>query len=187
MRFFKPQVEAPPLSRRRMRPPTPLQNSYSSFEEEQGNFEVEDQMWSAKDRTIIAKTKQYLEESKKLKVQIEELESLLGPDDTEVDFRRILEEARDEKSFAIFETISTDGPSEFLLVSRSQWDKRVSKSRELDGALEKKKKVWGAVENYLENCVHIKSGHRGLGALDGARKRRGLSKVHPEALDERRQ
>ena len=33
-------------------------------------------------------TKQYLEESKKLKVEIEELESLLGPDDTEVDFRR---------------------------------------------------------------------------------------------------
>ena len=58
MRFEEPQVKAPPLSRRRMRPPTPLQNSYSSFEKEQANFEVEDQMWIAKDGTIIAKTKQ---------------------------------------------------------------------------------------------------------------------------------
>ena len=41
-----------------------------------------------RERTIIAKTKQYLEESKSLKVAIEELESLLGPDDTDVDFRR---------------------------------------------------------------------------------------------------
>ena len=111
-------MKAPPLSRRRMIPPTPLQNSYSSFEEEQGHFEVEDQMWSARDRTIIAKTKQYLEESESLKVEIEELESLLGPDDTDVDFRRILEEARGEKSSAIFETFNTDGPSEFLVVSR---------------------------------------------------------------------
>ena len=80
-------------------------------------------MWSAKDRTIIAKTKQYLEEMKSLKVEIEELESLLGPDDTEVDCRRILEEARGEKGCAIFGTFSSDGPSEFLVVSRSRWDK----------------------------------------------------------------
>ena len=45
-------------------------------------------MWSARDRTVIAKTKHYLEERKSLKVEIEELESLLGPDDTDVDFRR---------------------------------------------------------------------------------------------------
>ena len=43
---------------------------------------------------------------------IEELESLLGPDDSE-DFRRILEEARDKKGRAVFETFSSDGPSEF--------------------------------------------------------------------------
>ena len=70
----------------------------------------------------LQKTKQYLEESKSLKVGTEELESLLGPDDTDVDFRRILEEARDEKGCAIFETFSTDGPSEFLVVSLSRWD-----------------------------------------------------------------
>ena len=80
-------------------------------------------MWSAKDRTIIAKTKQYLEKSKSIKVGIEELESLLGPDDTEVNFGRILEEAREEEGCAIFETVSADGPSAFLAVNRLRWDK----------------------------------------------------------------
>ena len=79
MRFEGPQVKALPLSRKRMMPPTPLQNPNSSFGEEQGHFEVEDQMWSAQDRTVIAKTKQNLEESNSLKVEIEELESLPGP------------------------------------------------------------------------------------------------------------
>ena len=87
----------PPRSRRSMMPPTPRQNSQSSFEAEQGHFEVEDQTWSARDRTVIARTKQYLEENKSLKVEVEELESLLGPDDSDVDFRRIVQEARDEK------------------------------------------------------------------------------------------
>ena len=35
-------------------------------------------MWSAKERTIIARTKQYLEESYSVKVEAEELEELLG-------------------------------------------------------------------------------------------------------------
>ena len=61
MRYESSQVKAPPQSRRRMRPPTPLQNSNSSFGEEQGRFEVEDQMWSARERPIIARTKQNLE------------------------------------------------------------------------------------------------------------------------------
>ena len=121
MRYERTQVKAPPLSRRRrMRPPTPLQNSNSSFGEEQGRFEVEDQMWSARERTIIARTKQYLEDSHGIKVEVEELETLLGPDDLDLDFRRILEEARDEKGCGIFETFSTDGPSEFVVVSRSR-------------------------------------------------------------------
>ena len=37
----EPQVKAPSISRRRMMPPTPLQNSYASLVEEQENFEVE--------------------------------------------------------------------------------------------------------------------------------------------------
>ena len=71
-------------------------------------------MWSARDRTIIAKTKQYLEGSTSLKVEIEELESLLGLDDTDVDFRVILDEARDGKGCATCETFSSEGPSEIL-------------------------------------------------------------------------
>ena len=66
-------------------------------------------------------------ERKLLKVEVEELEDLLGPDDVDVDFRRILEEARDEKGCAIFETLSTDGPSKFVVVSRSRWDKHQRK------------------------------------------------------------
>ena len=58
---------------------------------------MEDQTWGARDRTVIARTKQYLEENKSLKVEVEELESLLRPDDSDVDFRRFLQEARDEK------------------------------------------------------------------------------------------
>ena len=82
------------------------------FEEEQELLGAEDQMWCAKERTIIARTKQYLERSYSLKVEVEELEDLLGPDDVDLDFRRI------QKGCATFETFSTDGPSEFLVVSR---------------------------------------------------------------------
>ena len=38
-------------------------------------------MWSSRDRTVIAKAKEYLEESESLKVDIEGM----GPDDTDVD------------------------------------------------------------------------------------------------------
>ena len=54
-------------------------------------------------------------------VEIEELESLLGPDDLDVDFRRILEEARGNKGCAICEIFSAEGPSEFSVVS-TRWD-----------------------------------------------------------------
>ena len=58
--------------------------------------QVEDQIWSARDSTVIARTKRYLEASQSMKVEIAELESLFGPDDSDVDFRRIIEEARDK-------------------------------------------------------------------------------------------
>ena len=106
-----------------MMPPTSLQNSNNTFEEEQGILGAEDQMWSAKERTIIARTKQFLERSYSEKVEVEELEDLLGPDDVDVAFRRILKEANDERGFEIFETFSTDGLSEVLVANRSRWDK----------------------------------------------------------------
>ena len=104
-------------------PPMPLQNANDTFEEEQGLLGVEDQMWSAKERMILARTNQYLERSYSVQMEVEELEDLLGPDDVDVDFRRILKEARDERGCESFETFSTDVLSEFLVVSRSRWDK----------------------------------------------------------------
>ena len=43
--------------------------------------------WTARDRTVIAKMEQYLNESDNMKEEIEELELLLGPEDSEVDLR----------------------------------------------------------------------------------------------------
>ena len=51
MRYAGLQGKAPPLSRRRMIPPTPLQNSFASFEEEQGSNEVEGRGWSTRERS----------------------------------------------------------------------------------------------------------------------------------------
>ena len=79
---------------------------------EQGYFEVT--------RLGVRVTEQLLQErnstwkeNKNLKLEVEELESLLGPDDSDVDFRRILQEARDEKRLRDI----GDGPSEFLVGS----------------------------------------------------------------------
>ena len=88
---------AAPMTRRRMTPPTPLQNWYTSFEREQGSYEGEGRGWSARERTNIARTKQCLERSYSAKVRVEELEDPLGPEDVDVDFRRILKEARDDR------------------------------------------------------------------------------------------
>ena len=190
MRFEGSQVKALPLSRKRMMPPTPLQHSCSSFEEEQGHFEVEGQDWSARDRTVIARTKQYLEESKSLKVEVEELESLVGPD-----------EARDKKGCAILETFSSDGPSEFLVVSRTRFDEHQrrlnaqreelrsvqptwqqnssssSNGRQWQAGLEEQRVAWSSSERKViavEDCLEsfAKNGHGGFGALDGGRRTR---------------
>ena len=107
------------------------------------------------------------------KVEVEELEDLLGPDDADVDFRRILKEARDERGCETFETFSTDGLSEFLLPSRSRWDKYKRKwnapwrqnssasasegwwqegqERQRVGWSSMEKKSMEAVEDYLKN------------------------------------
>ena len=103
------RYESPPVKARRMMPPTPLQNSNDTFEEEQVLLGADDQMWSAKERTIIA--------------EVEEWKDLLGPEDVDVDFRLNLNEARNERGCEIFVTFSTDCLSEFLLANRSRWDK----------------------------------------------------------------
>ena len=59
MRYEGSQGKAPPITRRRMTPPTPMQNSYTSFEWEQGSCEAEGRGWNARERTILVRTKQY--------------------------------------------------------------------------------------------------------------------------------
>ena len=54
-----------------------------------GRHAGEGRGWNARERTIIAKIKQYLERSSRVKVQVEALEEQLGPDDVDVDLRRI--------------------------------------------------------------------------------------------------
>ena len=111
-----------PITRRRMTPHTFVQNSYTSIESEQGSYEWEGRGWDARERTMIARTRQYLERSYSAKVRVEELEGLLGPEDVDVDFRRILKEARDERGSTIFETFSSNDMS-FLVAEWSRWDK----------------------------------------------------------------
>ena len=61
-----------------------------------------------RESTIIARTKLYLESSYSVKVRVAELEGLHGPEDVDVDFRRILKEARNKRGRKIFETFSSD-------------------------------------------------------------------------------
>ena len=63
MRDGSSSAEAFPPSKRRMMPLTPVQRSHSLYEERQRQIEVEDQIWSARDRTVIAQLEQYLEEN----------------------------------------------------------------------------------------------------------------------------
>ena len=51
MKYEVSPVKAPPPSRRRVTPPTPLHNSYASFVREQGRYEVEeDHIWRAREK-----------------------------------------------------------------------------------------------------------------------------------------
>ena len=113
-----------------------------------------------------------------MKVEVEELEGPLGPEDVDVDFRRILKEATDEGGCEIFETFRSNGLSEFLMDDLSRWDKYKRKwnapwrqnssasasegwwqegqERPRVGGVRWKKGVMEAVDDYLDNCAHVK-------------------------------
>ena len=87
-------MKVPSASRIRIMPPTPQQSLQPSLEDVPR--QVEDQefggcgkeyegehRWTALERTIIAKMEQYMNESDNMKVEIEELELLLGPEDSQ--------------------------------------------------------------------------------------------------------
>ena len=122
MRYEGSLVITLPLSRRTMTPPTPVQNSYTFFVRDHGRYEEEGRGWNVRDRTIIARTKQFLERCFSVKVQVEALEALLGPEDVHVDLRRSLKEARDEQGRRIFEIFSSNDMS-YLVADWSRWDK----------------------------------------------------------------
>ena len=93
MRYEGSQVKAPPTTRSCLH----YTKSYTSFEREHGSYEGEGRGWNARERTIIARTRQYLERSYSVKVRVEELEGLLGPEDVDVGFRRILKKSKRRK------------------------------------------------------------------------------------------
>ena len=177
MRYEGSPVKAPTLSRRRMTPPTPKQNSYPSFVRDHGRYEEEGRGWNARERTSIARMKQYLERSFSVKVQVEALEALLGPEDVDVDLRRILKEARDERGRNMFETFGSNDMS-FLVAEWSRWYKYIrapwrqdssasardgwwqaslgqSQEQMIVGWSQDEKRVRNAVEDYLEKCAQV--------------------------------
>ena len=117
MRYEGSTVMTPPLSRRRMTPPTPVQNSYTSFVRDHERYEEEGTGWNARERTIIARTKTVSGRSFSVKVRVEELEGFLGPEDVDVDVRRILKEARS------FLRLFSSDDLRLLVAEWSRWDK----------------------------------------------------------------
>ena len=93
---------------------SPVQNSYTSFVRDHGRYEEEGRGWNARERPIIARTTQFLERSRSVKVQVEAFRSPVG-----VDLRRILKEARNEQGRKIFESFSSNEMS-FLVVDWSR-------------------------------------------------------------------
>ena len=77
-----------------------MQNSYASFEREQERYEVEGRGGMRENNH--RKDETYWERSYSVKVRVEELEGFLGPEDVDVDLRRILKEARDERGRKVF-------------------------------------------------------------------------------------
>ena len=55
----------------------------------QSEMEIQGSSWNARERTVIARMEQYLNASDCMKLEIEELELPLGPEDSEVTLRYI--------------------------------------------------------------------------------------------------
>ena len=89
-------VQAPPSTRRRVMPPTPQHISHSSTNESQwqADLEAQQSIWSTRERKVMAGMENYLDEGADMKVEIEALELLIGPEDSEVCLRYILTHAR---------------------------------------------------------------------------------------------
>ena len=120
-----------------------MQNLNTSFVRDHGRYEEEGRGSNARERTIIVRTKQHLERSFSVKVQVEALEDLLGPDDVEVDLRRILKEVRDGRGRHIFQTFGSKDVR-FLVAEWSRWDKYKRASWRQDSSASGRDERWQA-------------------------------------------
>ena len=86
-----------------------------------------------------------------MKVRVEELEDLSGPEDVDVDLRRILKDARDERGRTIFEIFGSNDMSELLgggvvqmgQIQRAPWKQDRRLLQEMDGG----KQAWDSLRN----------------------------------------
>ena len=72
----------------------------------QAEMEVQGSSWSVRERKAIAKKEDYLNKHDSVKVEVEELELMMSPEDSEVHLRKILMNAS-RRSSNIFEILST--------------------------------------------------------------------------------
>ena len=119
-------------------------------------------MWSARERTIIARTKPYLEGSYSVKVAVEELEDLLvlmtlmwisGESWKKQETKKGAQHLRPSAQMVQVNpwwSAARDGQAPKKVDGGRSWN-----SRELDGA-RWKKGVMEAVDGYLENCANVK-------------------------------
>ena len=77
--------------------------------------------WNARDRTVIAKMEKYLNKSGCMKLGMEELELLLGREDSEVNLRHVLEDAS-RWCGRIFEIFNSKEKSEHSVARKVRWD-----------------------------------------------------------------
>ena len=81
--------------------PTPQQGSHPLIEEMQWQAEmkVQGSIWSARERTVIAKMENCLDKSDDMKLEVGELELLIRPEHSEADLMYILTHARRQQDF----------------------------------------------------------------------------------------
>ena len=122
MSYERSPVKAPSSTGRRMMPPTPQQISQSLTDESQWQADLKAQrsIWSTRERRVTTGMEGYLDKSDGIKVEIEVLELLMDPEDSEACLRYILTHAR-RRGSRIFDIFSTEETIDHLVASRDRW------------------------------------------------------------------
>ena len=81
-------------------------------------MEAQGSIWSDRERTVIARMENYLDKSDDMKLEIEVLELLMGPEDSELNLMSFLTHARRNGS-RILEIFSTKEKSDHSVASRN--------------------------------------------------------------------